>query len=178
MASTILFVIGASGAGKTSAVEQLATRHLPSVRCLYFDHIGVPTVEVMRRDFGGGDEWQAYATKQWVRCLAADNWQGVTVLDGQTRPSFIDGAVADVGNLVSKTVLLDCSRECRADRLAARGQPELATPEMDGWAAYLREQAEALSLMVVNTSAISIRDVADVLERQVLTLGAKVPDAT
>lgn len=174
MASAIPFVIGASGAGKTSAVEQLATRDLPGVRCFFFDRTGVPSVEAMRRDFGGGEEWQAHATKQWVHQLATDGQRGVSVLDGQTRPSFINAALADARGLLTRTVLLDCSSERRADRLAARGQSEIATPEMDAWAAYLRTQAEVLGLPAANTSAMSILEVADILERHVVALGARV----
>jgi hypothetical protein len=33
-----------------------------------------------------------------------------------------------------------------------RGQPELANPQMDCWAAYLRGQADALSLSIIDTS--------------------------
>jgi len=37
-----------------------------------------------------------------------------------------------------------------------RGQPELANPRMDCWAAYLRGQADALSLSIIDTSNDSI----------------------
>ena len=33
-----------------------------------------------------------------------------------------------------------------------RGQPELANPRMDCWAAYLRGQADALKLSIIDTS--------------------------
>jgi len=170
MASAILFVIGGSGAGKTSAVAELAARHLPDVRCFFFDRIGVPSAEVMTRDYGGGEQWQAHATREWVNRLTSDRHRGVAVLDGQTRPSFISAAVADVGGLHTQMVLLDCSVEVRAIRLADRGQPELATAQMNNWAAYLRGQAEALNLPLVNTSALSIAEVADVLAQQVAAL--------
>ena len=58
----VLVVTGASGAGKTGAVRALEARGLSGVRCFYFDSIGVPSADVMERDFGGGDKWQAHAT--------------------------------------------------------------------------------------------------------------------
>ena len=178
MSSGILFVIGASGAGKTAAVMELAARPTSVARCFYFDSIGVPSAEAMVRDFGSGEQWQLHATKQWVDHLAADGCNDVAVLDGQTRPSFITAATAGTGSMCTSTVLLDCSPEVRASRLAVRGQPELASPQMTSWAEYLRGQADALGLPVVDTSALTIADVADALERQVTRLRSAVAGAT
>ena len=50
----VLFVVGASGAGRP-AVGTLERRGLSSVRCYYFDAIGVPSPEEMERQWGGGD---------------------------------------------------------------------------------------------------------------------------
>jgi ABC-type glutathione transport system ATPase component len=49
----LLFVVGASGAGKTAAVRAIEARALPGVRCYYFDTIGVPTPEAIERERGG-----------------------------------------------------------------------------------------------------------------------------
>jgi hypothetical protein len=89
----ILVVTGASGAGKTTTVNALDARGVPGVRCFFFDSIGVPSVEVMERDFGSGEQWQAFATGEWIARLGAlpDDVR-VAVLDGQTRPSFVFGA--------------------------------------------------------------------------------------
>jgi hypothetical protein len=81
--SGILFVIGASGAGRTAAVSELA---------------------------------------------------------------FITAATADIREMRASMVLLDCSPEVRASRLAFRGRPEPASAQMDSWVAYLRGQADAPSL--------------------------------
>jgi len=85
-----LVVTGASGAGKTAAVRALATRALSGVACFHFDTIGVPSPEVMLRDFGSGEAWQAWATNQWLdRLDRLEPTIRVAVLDGQTRPSFV-----------------------------------------------------------------------------------------
>lgn len=144
MGPGLLFVIGASGAGKTAALRVLEARRLAGVRCYYFDSVGVPAAEVMEREFGGGENWQSVATARWVERLAANpDRADVAVLEGQTRPSFIRPALERAGARHAGIVLLDCSAEVRAARLhGPRGQPELATARMDAWAAYLRGQAD------------------------------------
>jgi hypothetical protein len=175
MTPRLLFVIGASGAGKTAAVQALDARALPGVRCHYFDSIGVPPPEVMVRDFGSGERWQADATARWVARLAANpDAAAIAVLDGQTRPSFIQPALVRTDVRHSRIVLLDCDPEIRAARLAGpRGQPELATLTMDAWAIYLRGQADALGLPVVDTTQRSVDAVADALQQEVAWLRAE-----
>lgn len=165
MTPAILVVTGASGSGKTAAVRALDARALPGVRCYYFDTIGVPSREEIERDFGGGEKWQALATERWLERLGADPDRAeVYVLDGQTRPTFVRRAAARVGVDVVPIVLLDCARQVRNRRLIElRGQPELANSDMDCWAAYLRGQADALDLPVIDTTSLEIDAVADAL---------------
>jgi predicted ATPase len=59
----IFVVTGASGVGKTAAVNALNTRRLAGVQCFHFDEIGVPSPAVMERDYGGGEQWQAWARR-------------------------------------------------------------------------------------------------------------------
>ncbi len=59
MNARLLFVSGASGAGKTAAVRTLERRGLPAVRCYHFDSIDVPSPEEMERQWGGGDQSHA-----------------------------------------------------------------------------------------------------------------------
>jgi len=172
--TAILVVTGASGAGKTAAVQALEARRRPGIRCFYFDHIGVPSAEVMERDFGSGEGWQADATKRWISRLAVEaEAASVSILDGQTRPTFVHAALTAVDPLCARIVLLDCSPAIRTIRLAMRGQPELATQRMDSWAAYLRGQADALRLSVIDTSSLTVDVVADALEAEVEALRAE-----
>jgi ABC-type taurine transport system ATPase subunit len=163
-----LVVIGASGAGKTAAVRALAARTLPDVACFHFDTIGVPSPEVMLRDFGGGEAWQAWATNQWLdRLERIEPGVRVAVLDGQTRPSFVLTPAAGRTPRYRQVeiVLLDCERNVREERLRTeRQQPELITEKMQTWAAYLRGQADALNLAIVDTTTLSIVEVADRLQ--------------
>ena len=168
----ILVVTGASGAGKTVAVQALELRELPGVRCFYFDSIGVPSAEELERRSARGESWQAWATDEWLRrlnALGAD--VHVAVLDAQTRPSHVLGSAAKAGGRAIHVVLLDCSSEVRDARLRGpRGQAELANARMDSWAAYLRGQADALDLPVIDTTLPSVDEVADQLERLIRAL--------
>jgi hypothetical protein len=159
VASRIVVVTGASDAGKTAAVERLEARALEGVSCAYFDSIGVPPPAEMPPD------WQQTSTLAWVKRLAAVPGE-VAVLDGQTRPTFALAAFAEVG-VRGGVVLLHCTREVRLARLVARGQPELATDVMHAWSAYLCGQADALGAPTIDTSAMSVDEVADALERLV-----------
>lgn len=164
----LLIVTGASGAGKTAAVRLLESRNRPGLHCFYFDSIGVPSMEVMERDYGGGEQWQAAATRRWLSRIAADLEPGcVAILDGQTRPSFVTAAQQQAPSLLVRTLLMDCSPAARRHRLESRSQPELANPQMDLWAAYLRGQADALGLPIVDTTNMTVEEVADAIEAQI-----------
>jgi len=165
MAPAILVVTGASGSGKTAAVSALAERALPGVRCYHFDAIGVPSREEMDREFGGGEQWQALKTQEWLVRLAADpDGAEVYVLDGQTRPTFVIKAAERSGIDGVRIVLLDCEHSVRHTRLTElRGQSELVNSQMDCWAAYLRGQADALDLPVIDTTGQDIEALADTL---------------
>jgi hypothetical protein len=88
MNPAILFVIGASGAGKTAAVDALEQQNLSGVGCYHFDSIAVPSADVMEQEWGGGERWQDQMTRRWIERLAtnADRVQ-IAVLEGQTRSS-------------------------------------------------------------------------------------------
>ena len=154
----MLVVTGASGAGKTATVRALDARRIPGIRCFYFDSIGVPTPEVMDRDYGGPERWQASATGKWLTRLGGlPNEIRVAILDGQTRPSFVFDAAAQAAPRRVHVALLDCSSDVRRERMRGpRQQPELADARMDQWAAYLRGQADALHLVVIDTSALTV----------------------
>jgi len=53
-------------------------------------------------------------------------------------------------------LLIDCDHERRDARLrVARNPPDLATPRMAAWAAYLRGQADALELPIFDTTNLT-----------------------
>ena len=174
MPAIILVVTGASGAGKTSTVKALDARGLPGVRCFHFDSAGVPAIEIMERNHGGAEQWQAAMTNHWLARLAAlgDDVR-IAVLDAQTRPSTVFAAPGAGEAWRAHVILFDCAADVRAERLRGpRGQPELVDARMDQWAAFLRHEANTLDLPVIDTSRVSVAKAADQLEALVLRLAA------
>lgn len=149
----VLVVTGASGAGKSTLVRGLGGLEPPGVGCYEFDSIGVPAPEEMERVWGGGEQWQAAMADLWIeRLLRNDDGVEVAVLDGQIRPSTLREVFTQRGVRLGRIVLVDCGHDERNARLCGpRGQPELANPRMDSWAAYLTGQAHALGLPILNT---------------------------
>src|SRR4051812_17502048 len=111
----ILFVAGASGVGKTSAVRALQSRADHGVRCYYYDDIGIPTEAEVERDHGNWERWQAHSTQQWVERLHTNaDGAEIAVLEGQTRPSFVSAAFIVAGVATrSRIVLLNCQAAVR-----------------------------------------------------------------
>ena len=160
----VVIVTGASGVGKTTLVTTLDQRGIPGIRCHYFDSIGVPSVEEMTREFGSPGAWQEAMTLQWIARLGQpDDGVRMAILDGQVRPSFVRAAMAASG-VAGQIILIDCSHEVREERLRGpRAQPDLASRDMAAWAAYLRGQADALGLPIVDTTSTSIEAATDAL---------------
>lgn len=162
----VVFLVGASGVGKTTVAQVLERRAPWKGHTHYFDSIGVPSTERMEAEFGSGEKWQRWATQQWVNRLAEAD-ADPQLIEGQTRPSFIREAAAHHPDLDLRIVLLDCAPEVRRRRLTElRERPELATPRMDNWAAYLAGQAHALGLPVVDTSNAIPEAIAREVERR------------
>ena len=174
MPAFILVVTGASGAGKTATVKELQSRGVPGVRCFHFDSAGVPAIEIMERNHGSAEQWQASMTNHWLARLAAlGSDVRVAVLDAQTRPSTVFAAPGAGEAWRAHVILFDCSAAVRAERLRGpRGQPELVDARMDQWAAYLRREADTLGLSVIDTSRLTVAEAADRLESLVLRLAA------
>jgi hypothetical protein len=166
----IVVVTGASGAGKTTLVCELDQRALAGVRCYYFDSIGVPSPETMVAQFGSSSAWQEAMTRQWVARLVANVDEAqIVVLDGQVRPSVVRSAFREAGVSKGQIVLVDCDHDVREGRLrGARNQPALASRDMAAWAAYLRGQADALGLPIVDTTTATVTAATDALSRWVV----------
>jgi energy-coupling factor transporter ATP-binding protein EcfA2 len=166
----LLVVVGASGAGKTTLVGQLAALGLPGVGCYQFDTIGIPTADDPR--FANGEAFQTWALDQWIARLARnEDGLRVAVLDASVRPSAVRAAFAQHGVTHGEVVLVDCDYAERNARLRGpRGQPELATAQMDCWAAYLRGQADALGLPVLDTTRESPEESLPALRERVVSL--------
>ncbi len=175
MAPRILVITGASGSGKTAIIGRLAGQPEPGVRYHHFDSVGVPSPEEMERDYGSGEGWQTAVTREWIARLARDGSAGLHVLEGQVRPAMVQQAFVANGVYQGQLLLLDCSPEIRTARLhGPRGQPELASAQMMAWSAYLRGQADALGIPVLDTTDLSLDQAGSEVEKHIrsLTMGA------
>ena len=93
----IIFLTGASGAGKTTLVEQLKNELSNSAILLHFDSIGVPTEEEMIKEYGSPSEWQRAMTNLWVDKIIHENSsKELVILEGQVNLEFIKSAFNNV----------------------------------------------------------------------------------
>ena len=171
----LYFLIGASGAGKTSTTKALEKRR-PDLVFRHFDPIGAAPVEEMVKKsvtgVGGvsGEEWQRQMTIAWVKRIKIDSLDHAPViLDGQTRQSFIENACRLEGVCDYKIVLFHCEDAVRDARVIARGHPELANDKMANWAKYLRRWALDRGDVIIDTTALTTEQAAEELQRQVST---------
>ncbi len=160
----IFFLIGASGSGKTTATKELERKGLVNFTILYFDSIGVPSIEEMEAKYGGPEEWQKVKTIEWVQIIKRDFVPITHVLfDGQTRPSFIEKACHENGIKEFEVILFDCSDEERTRRLVARGQASLADENMMNWARYLRKECQDRGYLVIDNTPMPIEETVSCL---------------
>ena len=146
----LYFMTGSCGSGKSTLLEAMRAG-LPGMRTLHSDDLGVPPVEEMVETFGSGDAWQAHRARELVDLAAAA--PGLTVVEGQARPHVLLAAARDAGVDAVRVVLVDCAPDERRRRLLEnRCQPELDVPDTYGWAAYLRGQADAFALEIIDTT--------------------------
>lgn len=163
----LYFLIGASGVGKTSAMKALEKRR-PEIIFRHFDPIDAATVEETVQKNVSGEEWQRQMTIEWVKRIKAQSLDHAPViLDGQTRQSFIEEACRLEGLSDYKIVLFYCDDAVRDARVIARGHPELANSKMANWAKHLRQWALNRGDAVIDTTALTMEEAADELQRQV-----------
>ena len=149
----IVILTGASGAGKTTLTLKLSELSIPGVECINCDRVKVEVPET-----ADPSELQTAILLHWISELSTKGSDiELAVLDTQIRPHRAIAVLKQAGIKQREIVLIDCDSVKRNARLrGARMQPELATARMDCWAAYLRGQADALNLPIIDTSEDSI----------------------
>lgn len=155
----IFFVIGASGSGKTTVINALDKAGLSEFKTVYFDSIGVPTLEEMSAKYNGPEEWQRIKTAEWVKTIKETLISDThVILDGQTRPIFIEEACIENGIIAYEAILFDCSDEERTKRLVARGHSELANEQMMNWARYLRQEGQKRAYQIIDNTDLTFEE--------------------
>lgn len=151
----ILFITGASGAGKTSLLN--AIQHdlgQSNISYFCFDTIGVPPEEEMIEEYGSGREWQKAMTYLWVNKIINEcNSQTLAIIEGQVDLQFIIDAFNKVSFSKYEIILVHADRMIRDKRLKEeRNQPNLANDDMESWATYLKNQAKQLGKYILDTT--------------------------
>lgn len=160
----IFFIIGSSGAGKTTAVETLEQEKLHGFRFVYADKIGGPTEEDMKTQ-ESQETWQKRKTLERILNLKNTVSEDESVIfDSQTRPSFIEESCATAGIKDYLTILIDCSDEERRKRLTDRKQPELAHFHMMNWAKYLREEVQKRKGIIIDNTNLRKEETVQILK--------------
>jgi hypothetical protein len=90
------------------------------------------------------------------------------VIEGSFDPQYAIAACS-AHRVRFAVVLLHADDGVRRDRLAKRGQAELATNEMENWATYLHEQTTSLGGAVVDASP-ALEQVVDAICMHALPL--------
>lgn len=147
----LLAVTGASGAGKTATIEHLRARIEPRLLpTLAFDSLGVPSDAEMAVGWDDGRAWQKAMTWHWVQTAKqVYRTRPLVVLEGSFDPQYAIAA-CHANRVPLRVVVLDVDPATRRDRLARRGQVELASADMTSWASYLRETTQQLGGHVVD----------------------------
>lgn len=146
-APAIIVLTGASGAGKTTLILKLNELAIPGVEAINCDRVNIDS------DAGSTDR-QADILRYWISHVnQPESGIELAVLDTQIRPHRALEVLSEAAIDHAQIVLVDCDPVKRNERLHVdRRQPELANPQMDCWAAYLRGQADALKLKIIDTS--------------------------
>ena len=164
----IYFITGASGAGKTTLVNQLKAKYRSKPWAfLHFDKIGVPPLEEMVRNFGSGAKWQEAKTYEWIEKLIPIKCEKV-FFEGQVNLQFIRKGFSMHGYTTYKIILINWSEEVMRERLVVnRDQPELFTPEMLNWLKFLRGQATEFNATIIDTSSLSEQELLQKFEERI-----------
>lgn len=152
----IVFISGASGAGKTTLIDALKEKYgnHNEVKFFHFDSIGVPSEAGMIKEFGSSKAWQKEKTYRWIKTLLQEGAnQKVVILEGQTELTFIEDAFKLYKVKSSTIFLLHAQEDVRHQRLEfKRYQPHLINADMDNWAKYLYKQAQSMGIKILDAS--------------------------
>jgi RNase adaptor protein for sRNA GlmZ degradation len=159
----LVVLTGASGSGKTTLARAAGMRLGGQIEVCFFDSIAVPPMEQMVAEYGSGEAWQRAKTIAWMRKIAPIVHSGRRVLlEGQSRFSFLEEAVAAAGINDCRMILLDCDDAARVHRLTVeRRQPDLASEEMMSWARHLRAEAERGGYEILDTTDTPLETCVD-----------------
>jgi len=89
----LVILTGASGSGKTAALNTLKEKYVSAeqpVLFFHFDSINIPSTEEMERQYGSIEEWQRAKTIEWISKLQEDSSNNTCIVfEGKMRITFL-----------------------------------------------------------------------------------------
>jgi GTPase SAR1 family protein len=153
----IFFITGASGVGKTTLLEQFKQKYAhKNWGFLHFDSIGVPEASSMVKEYGSQAAWQEAMTMNWIESLIHKYNFDCIFFEGQVNLNFIKQGFVRHNFTNYKIILVDAAEEEMAYRLThQRLQPDLLNDDMKNWLKFLRQQAQAQNVPIIDTTGKS-----------------------
>lgn len=164
----LIFILGASGSGKTTNVKNIETKYPDKYHFAYFDQPKVPSVEEVQEKYGGWENWGIERTNEWVKKIKENYIENrVTIFDVHTKPENIENACKDFDITDYVVILLDCLDDERKKRLIERGQPHLINDSLLEWAQFLRNEAINKNYIIINNTALTVEEGLKKVEEKV-----------
>jgi dephospho-CoA kinase len=164
----IIFLSGASGAGKTTLIRALSRELIAGnkISILHFDSVGVPSEEEMIKQYGSGSNWQKAMTFYWIKHIVQNlPDKNVVFIEGQVNFLFIFEALKHHHVESYTLVLIHADPVERHQRLRHNRQQEhLINNDMDNWANYLMNQAKNMNALIIDTSITPIENCLNILK--------------
>jgi gluconate kinase len=154
----IIFILGASGSGKTTTVENIESENPDKYFFAYFDQPKVPSEEEIEKQYGNWENWGIQRTNEWLDKIKNKNKDRVTIFDIQTKPENIENACKKFEITDYAIIILDCSDDERKKRLIERGQPYLINDSLLDWAQFLRNEANDNDYIIIDNTELTKKE--------------------
>lgn len=155
----LIFVLGASGSGKTTNVKNIETKYPDKYHFAYFDQPRVPSAEEVLEKYGGWDNWGIERTNEWIKKIKENYIENrITIFDVHTKPENFENACKNFDITDYVVILLDCSDDERKKRLTERGQPHLINDSLFDWAHFLRNEAINKNYIIIDNTKLTLED--------------------
>jgi adenylate kinase family enzyme len=153
----VLLINGASGSGKTTVAEVLASE-IKDAHWIHPDGLWSNTPTMAAETI----------LVQAIELALQLHSKSLCIIDCQIRPNLLPAVLDQLGVRRWTNVLLTCPRNVREERLRQRGSGAYEFARVDNWARCLLEEARRRGELVLDTS---IGSTTDVSRRIIVRLG-------